>query len=395
MKNKNTWILLVFVLLACLCFPLAAAGQGEEEDLLAEQQENIVDNTVRAKVTRIISEQEEQLAENYPVITQQIEVKITDKKYNGQVLVTENIIDERMAYNLIVEENDEVFLYLEKDEQGQITGGYIYEIIRDKYLLYLTLAFALTLIIIGGSKGLRTVLTLALTVAAIIKVLLPLILKGYDPVLVSVCISTAIIAITLLAVSGLNRKTISAILGTTGGVIIAGILALLVSGAAKLTGLGSEEAQMLLFIPQAIQFDFKGLLFAGIIMGAMGAIMDVGISIASAMSEIELAQPSISGRDLIKAGLRMGRDIIGTMSNTLILAYVGGSLHLLLLFLAYRLPLLDIINRDAVAAEIVRALAGSIGLCLAIPLTALAAGTIGRTSKTSPSAGKKQTINYN
>jgi len=141
--------------------------------------------------------------------------------------------------------------------------------------------------------------------------------------------------------------------------------------AARLTGFGTEEAAMLLYIPQEIQFDFRGLLFSGMIIGALGAVMDVAMSIASAMDEVTLARPRITHDVLLRSGLRVGRNIMGTMSNTLILAYAGGSIPLLLLFAAYGTPMIQIVNFDHIATEVVKAFAGSIGLIAAIPITAV------------------------
>ena len=240
------------------------------------------------------------------------------------------------------------------------------------------MAFVAFLIIFGGIKGLKSIITLFLTGIAIVKILLPMILKGYDPILISLGICAAVTTITLIIISGFNKKTLCAIVGTTGGVVVAGIMALSMGSLAKLTGLGNEEAQMLLFLPQNIDFNFKGLLFAGIILGALGAVMDVGMSIASAMHEIEQTNPSILTKDLIKSGMNVGRDIMGTMSNTLILAYTGGSLHMMLLLMAHKIPFSEVINWDMIASEVVRALAGSIGLIFAIPITAIVSGYIGR-----------------
>ncbi len=138
---------------------------------------------------------------------------------------------------------------------------------------------------------------------------------------------------------------------------------------------------MLMFIPQEINFDFRGLLFSGIILASLGAVMDVSMSISSSMFEIIKIDPTIKKSDLISAGMNVGRDIIGTMSNTLILVYVGCSLPLMLLFMAYDISFIEIINKDMIASEIVRALAGSIGLTLAIPITVfISAGLLNRKS---------------
>ncbi|NLP43395.1 MAG: YibE/F family protein, partial [Peptococcaceae bacterium] len=279
--------------------------------------------------------------------------------------------DQRMVYKLEIDPGDQVLIYLERDQQGNILNAYISDIYRQNYLMLLLILFLLALVALGGWKGLKTIVTLFLTGIAIVKFLLPGLLAGYSPILLTVVICAVVTALTLLIVSGTGRKTLAAILGTTGGVLMAGIIAYIFGSVTKLTGLGDEQTQMLAFIPQGTGFDYQGLLFAGIILGSLGAIMDVGISIASAMSEIEAVKPDIKNRDLFKAALNVGRDVMGTMSNTLILAYTGASLSLLLLFLAHQTPVQEFLNWDMIATEIVRALAGSIGLILTVPLTAL------------------------
>jgi uncharacterized membrane protein len=182
--------------------------------------------------------------------------------------------------------------------------------------------------------------------------------------------------ITFVLISGFTKKAAAATVGTAGGVLIAALISMIVGRAAHLTGMSSEEAQMLMYIPQNIKFNFRDLLFTGIIIGALGAVMDVAMSIASSLEEIKKSNPSISMSKLIKSGISIGRDIMGTMSNTLILAYTGASVPLLLLFMAYNMSYTKIINLDLIATEFVRALSASIGLILAIPLTALAAGML-------------------
>jgi uncharacterized membrane protein len=276
--------------------------------------------------------------------------------------------------NTKLKPGDEVLLILELDEKGNITQSFIYSVVRDKYLLLLLIIFGLIILSVGRLKGLKALISLSLTILAIIYILIPLILKGFDPVFISIWVCIAITGVTLLLVSGYNKKTLAAVIGTTGGVVAAGFLAQLIGEMAKLTGLGNEESQMLMYIPQNISFNYKGLLFAGILIGALGAAMDVAMSLSSAMFEIKDIDPEIKRVAHVKAGMNIGRDMIATMSNTLILAYAGGALQLLILLVAYKIPFYEIINQDGYASEVVRSFAGSIGLILTIPITAMAAG---------------------
>jgi uncharacterized membrane protein len=201
-------------------------------------------------------------------------------------------------------------------------------------------------------------------------------LRGYNPVALTVLVAAVATMITIFIVAGFSYKSFAAILGTIGGLGVAGLAAMLAGKAAHLTGFGSEEAAMLLYIPQNVSLDIQGLLFAGIIIGALGAVMDVSMSVASAVEEVKKANPALGAADLFRSGLNVGRDVMGTMSNTLILAYTGSSVPLLLIFMAYRESLLKMINLDMIASEIVRALSGSLGMVLVVPLTAFIAGLL-------------------
>lgn len=369
-------IVITFIVLFALLLP----------NLFAKR--NLSQESIRGKVIGILTEKEipKEFSTEVPGMDAEIqyaEVKILNGANKNETILVQNVIDENMAYNIIIDKGDEVLLYLEKDEQGNIIHAYVAEICRQRYLAYMLVLFIILLIIFGGIKGIKSVITLGITGVAIIKVLLPLILRGYNPLFLSITVSIAITIITLTIINGINKKTLSAIIGTVGGVLIAGIVAWWIGSLAKLTGLGNDKAQMLMFLPQNINFDYRGLLLSGIIIGSLGAVMDVGMSIASAMYEIQLANPYISSKKLIKSGMNVGRDIMGTMSNTLILAYTGGSLQLMLLLMAHKAPLFEIINWDTMASEIIRALAGSIGLILAIPITALVSGFIYEFQKSS------------
>ena len=253
---------------------------------------------------------------------------------------------------------------------------HISEYLRDSYIKLVFGLFVALLIIVGGFKGLKTLFTLLLTVFLILKLLLPGLLAGYSPILLAILISIVITVVTILIVGGVNKKSYGAIIGVLGSVIVAGLIAYVVGTKARLTGLSSEESMMLMYIPQAVEFNYSGLLFAGIIMGALGAVMDVGMSISSAIDEVRKVNPLLTTKELIISGMNVGRDIMGTMANTLILAYTGSAIPLLLLFTAYNEPYSRIVNLDIIATEIIRAFAGSIGLVLCVPLTAVISGML-------------------
>lgn len=306
---------------------------------------------------------------------QYVELEVLTGKYKGETFNIENVISGHPVYDIPVKPGDKVLVLVEEYEDGSLEVN-IADYIRDSYIYILGGIFALILLLIGKSKGLKTIITLIFTMFMVFKVLLPLMLRGFNPVAITILISVAIIVLTILLISGLTKKSIAAICGTVCGVLIAGFLAFVIGTKVKLTGLTSEEAVMLLYIPQNIKFNFKDLLFSGILLGALGAVMDVCMSIASSIEEVNRANPDLSKKELFLSGMNVGKDIMGTMSNTLILAYTGSTVPLLLLFMAYETSLLRIINLDIIATEVVRSLAGSIGLILSIPITAVIAAVL-------------------
>ncbi|WP_158408876.1 YibE/F family protein [Peptoclostridium acidaminophilum] len=360
---------------------------GEDADYIetdGTQTENTDSETPysRAKIINVVDEINNEISYSSGVIEsniQLLDVLITKGPHKGEKIRAEHELNFSSGgeyKNVKLSKGDEVLLYLEENEAGEVENAYVAEIARDKYLIYLTAVFVIALIAVGRMKGLKAILSLVLTAFSVIKILLPAILKGWDPVIVSVVVCVGVISATMLIISGFNRKTFSAVLGTAGGVIAAGAVALIIGSLANLTGFGNDETQMLMYIPQDVQLDFKGLLFAGIIIGTMGATMDVGMSIASAMHEIKENSPQIKTSALIRAGMNVGRDTMATMANTLILAYAGGSLHLMLLLMAHETPFVHIINWDMIASEVLRAIAGSIGIIFAIPITAFASAFV-------------------
>lgn len=292
----------------------------------------------------------------------------------GEEVEALNTITGNPSYDFDLSPGDRVLVNT-IELQGE-TQVHVVEYLRDYHIYVILAIFLALLVLLGGKKGIKTIFTLAFTLFLLLRVLIPGILAGYSPIMLTIAISFVITVTTILLVGGRNIKSYAAIIGVLGGVLIAGLIAYIVGGQINLTGLSSQESIMLLYIPQEVDFNFSGLLFAGIIMGALGAVMDVGMSIASSMEEIRLVDPSISTKKLILSGMNVGKDIMGTMANTLILAYIGSMIPLLLLFTAYEDPFISIINMDIIATEVIRALAGSIGLILSIPLTAVSTGLL-------------------
>ncbi|MFL0250783.1 YibE/F family protein [Clostridium neuense] len=298
-------------------------------------------------------------------------VKILNGDHKGETIKLDNLVNDKTSHQSFTKKGDEVLINISEDKNGHIkSGSYIYDVVRYKFIYVLVIVFVLLIALIGGMKGIKSIIGIAITGFAVLKIMLPLIMAGFDPIVVSVFICIGVSILNLLIISGKNKKTLAAIVGTCGGVIIAGVIAAVCISALRLSGLTDEEEQNIIYIAQNVNFNFSGLFFAGVLMGALGAVMDISMSIASSINEIN-QQKEMSMVDLIKSGMNVGKDIMGTMANTLILAYAGGAMYIMIWISSYDLPFHRILNQDVIASEAVKSLAGSIGLIFTIPLTAI------------------------
>ena len=267
---------------------------------------------------------------------------------------------------------DKLFVYQGQNEHGE-TQWFTTNHVRSDWLYLLGILFVLLVLIFGGMKGVRTVLSLALTCLAIFAVLIPLIVAGYNIYWTAILICLFTIVMTLALVSGWHIKSLAAGIGCTGGVLIAGLITVLSEYRLHMTGIVDDDSMMLLFINEEHPIDLKGIVFAAIIIGAVGATMDVGMDISSALTEIYRKNPDIRAFELMRSGFTIGRDIMGTMSNTLVLAYIGSGLHVTLLFMTYYDSLAEVLSVEMITSEVLQALAGSIAIVITIPTTTLAA----------------------
>ncbi|MGN0484240.1 MAG: YibE/F family protein [Lachnospiraceae bacterium] len=241
---------------------------------------------------------------------------------------------------------------------------------RSLCILGFLVIFIVTVLLIGGKKGAKAIASLFFTLVSIFFLLFPLLYRGCSPFWVTVLIAAVTTVFTILFVGGCNRKSFAAIVGTVSGVVIAGITAQLFGKAAGITGYNVSDIEALSYVAQYTKIKIGGLLFAGILISSLGAVMDVGMSMAATMAELKEKKPDLTARELFQSGIHVGRDMMGTMTNTLILAYVGGSLSTLLLNYAYDLSANQLINSYQIGIEIMQGLSGSLGIVLTVPVTA-------------------------
>ena len=259
---------------------------------------------------------------------------------------------------------------------GETVVASVYSQDREWVIYIFAALYIAALCIVGGKQGVKGSLGLIFTFFCVIFVYVPLVYRGISPfwAAVFVCMITTIV--TMYLIGGATKKTVASIAGTMIGVLIAGISAQLFSLASGITGYNVSDIETLMTLWNTNGIQVGGLLFSGLLISTLGAVMDVAMSISSSMQEILKQNPSLTRRELWKAGIQVGRDMMGTDSNTLILAFAGNSVSMLILDYAYALPYQQIINSNNIGIAIMQGLAGSFGIVLAVPFTVLAAALL-------------------
>jgi uncharacterized membrane protein len=271
---------------------------------------------------------------------------------------------------------DKVVVSLSIDAQGQ-EALYVIDYVRRDSLAWLFVIFAGLVVLIGRKHGIASLVGLASSFFIMFTFLLPLIQRGYEPIIVALLSAAAIIFVTFSVSHGLNQKTLIAMIGTTISLCVTALLATAFLHLSRLTGFGSEEATFLQYLNDG-QLNMTGLLLAGIIIGTLGVLDDITISQASVVQELKSLNPKIHPLQLFKRAMNVGHDHIASLVNTLILVYVGGSLPLLMLFnLDPNRSYGTVINYSMVAEEVVATLVGSIGIVIAVPITTFIASYYG------------------
>ena len=370
MKKTLTFLILIFLIVCCF----QAWAQPQQPDQRPSQPEYAKAKVLEVEIYDFAEAGEQDTVSRS---TQIVTLKMLSGKFRGKIVDVDHMSKGMMGGDMVLKINDKVLVFVDENpSEAESPDGepifHVADYVRTVPIFWLAFLYCLLLVVIGGMKGLKSLISLIITIAMLFFVMFPLVLMGFNPLLVSILIVGIVSFIVFRIIGGNSIKSKSAAIGTFVGVAMAGILATIFGNIVHLTGLSSQEAKILLYAMD-LKINFQGLLFGSILIGALGAIMDVGMSIASAVDEIKKHKLDADFKVLFEAGMNVGRDVMGTMSNTLILAYTGSALPLLLLFIANHVPVSKIINLELIAAEIVRALAGSTGLILCIPITAAVA----------------------
>lgn len=292
------------------------------------------------------------------------------KLKSGDLILVDNVLTGNPYYDIKLKKGDRVILHVEDEGDGLIFT--IEDVQRSHTLLWLSLIFCGLLIYVGKKKGLLSLVSIIITCILIFYILSPMILLGLPPVLGAILVCLISTAVTMYLVGGFNKKSTAATLGCILSLLIAGILSFITVKTASLTGFSSENS-MFLYSAHP-ELDFVSIIISTMMLATLGAVMDVGMSIASTINEIYEVDNTKSVKELFKSGMNVGRDIIGTMANTLILVYLGGSLPLIML--ASNIDLQKFINLNQVVTEISSALIGSIAIVICVPITAIVASEL-------------------
>jgi uncharacterized membrane protein len=326
----------------------------------------------RAKIIRVVDESLERdphLKERYRG-KQQLEVLIRTGEHSGEVHTIDNYLSN--LCNVHGKAGMDIIVSVDTAAPGNYLVS-VYNYYRTPIFYFMILLFLGSLGAVGGKKGMQSIVGLVFTLICIVFLFIPMLYRGHSPVWAAVLIVIPATVVTLFTVAGGSSKTVAAILGTVCGVVIAGIISAIFGRLAHLSGFNAAEAETLIVIASHTHMNVGELLFAGILIAALGAVMDVAMSIASSIYEIAETNPELTAKALFTSGLNIGRDMMGTMANTLILAFTGSSINSLILIYAYNVDYHQLLNMNLIGIAIIQGMSGSIAIILTVPIVALIA----------------------
>lgn len=306
--------------------------------------------------------------EEYFTGIQKINVKILEGDLKGKTVSIDNYITAQ--HNVVVNEGRRVIVCADTPENVEPYFT-LYNYDRAYGIWILAIAFILLVLMIGEKNGFMSCIGLGFTMCAVIFWLLPTLYNGGNAVLTSILTVVFSTAVSCFCIGGLSKKTLLNIISTVTGCLSAGLIYKLFAFSLNLNGTSLDEAESLVLISQSTGLSLSGLLFAGILISSLGAVMDVGVSIGASLYEIKTLNPNLSPKELFRSGMNIGKDMIGTMTNTLILAFAGGSITTLIILISYGVQYNQLISSNYIALEIAKGLAGSAAVVLTVPISAI------------------------
>lgn len=360
-------LVLIIVLAAGLLLYEIATPKRTEPAVMPEEYMEYETAVVEKILTD--STETDPVSENHHRGSQLLIVTVKTGQYAGEQLMADNTVGPMYGQRFDV--GDSLTVGISTYADGNVRC-YVYEYNRIPGLALILGLFLLVTVLVGGKVGLKSLVSLALTVAALIWVLLPLLLKGWPTIPTTFLIAVLVTVATFVILGGIDKKTVCACLGTLAGIALATVFGMLAQRILRIDGYRQEYAEALLQLRQTGEsgIGISGLLTAGVIVSALGAVMDVAMSISSALQELTRVDGSLSSRQLFASGMNIGRDMVGTMTNTLILAILGSGFTLIVYIRSLGLGVIQLLSSPYISLEAVSALASSAGVMLAVPLTA-------------------------
>lgn len=366
-RNNKICILIVGVLFAAVILFAVALNQAAEDEVPTSSSQMVYE---KAEVTAILSDDAEadyENAEGRRVGTQELEIRILTGTHKDEIMSLTNYMS--ALFNVDLEKGDNIIVRIMTDENGAYYAS-VFNYDRGMVIGGFVLIFFVLLAVLGGKKGIGALLGLLFTLACVWFILIPALIIGLPIIAVTVGIIIITSVCALILLNGISEKTWCAILGCVIGVITAGAIAALVGHITPINGFNMSEAENLILYGADKGLKISGLLVCGVLISALGAVMDVALGIASSVNELSLQNHKAKAKELFRSGMNIGKDAMGTMANTLILAFAGSSLNMLILVQTYDIPFRQLINTDYICIEIIQSISGAMGILLTVPIVA-------------------------
>ena len=306
---------------------------------------------------------------------QRCTIEILEGEHKGQQVEGMNLLTGKLEFDKMFKPGDEAWVLLELDSSNEVIFANMVDYYRIDQQIFLIGLFVILIIAFSGFTGVRTLLSFSFALFSIVKILIPCLLKGIPPLLVALMVGNLLTVMTLLLVAGCNKKAYTAIISSMICSLMTCLLAVVFGDLFKMHGAVMDWSESLLYAGYQ-HLDLTAIFQAGIYLACSGAILDLSIDISAALDEIIKNNPSVSRANLIKSGLSIGKSVVGSQTTTLLLAYMGSYITILMVYMAQGTPLMSILNSQKVSSEILHTFVGCIGLVLVSPLTAIICGIV-------------------
>lgn len=306
---------------------------------------------------------------------QRCTIEILEGEHKGQQVEGMNLLTGKLEFDKMFKPGDEAWVLLELDSSNEVIFANMVDYYRIDQQIFLIGLFVILIIAFSGFTGVRTLLSFSFALLSIVKILIPCLLKGIPPLLVALMVGNLLTVITLLLVAGCNKKAYTAIISSMICSLMTCLLAVVFGDLFKMHGAVMDWSESLLYAGYQ-HLDLTAIFQAGIYLACSGAILDLAIDISAALDEVIKNNPSVSRANLIKSGLSIGKSVVGSQTTTLLLAYMGSYITILMVYMAQGTPLMSILNSQKVSSEILHTFVGCIGLVLVSPLTAIICGIV-------------------